>query len=224
MVSHPSFPSQSVFVSSLLHSVTEISVSQSKCKGSSVRLLGCLNKHEILSPEDSEVKGSTELSVGMWQDPFRMSVLDFQHRAMDKLAEILKIFLDATKTRLGSEKLEDVQALLQYIKSDAKRYAEKLGYTQEVLCEVCQTLLTARNSFAHQKYIKGDPTPQTADQEALEKSAAKNKKPEFTYVYKSTRTFEKTTVVIKTCIEFSEAVYKYLSRSTMNDQVGFAEK
>ena len=153
-----------------------------------------------------------------------MSVLDFQHRALDKLTEILKIFLDATKTQLSSEKLEDVQALLQCIKSNAKHYAEKLGYPKEDLCKACETLLDARNSFAHQKYIKGDPTPQTADQEALEKSTAKNKKPEFTYVHKSTRTFEKTTAVIKMCIKFSEAVFTYLDKFPMNDQVGFATK
>ena len=197
--------------------VTEIPVCQTK--GSSVRLLGCLSNHEILSPEDSEVSKS-ELSVGMWQDPFRMSVLDFQHRALDKLAEILKIFL---KTRLSSEKLEDVYALLQCIKGDAKNYAKMLGYTDKNLCDVCKTLLDARNSFAHQKYIKGDPTPQTADPEALEKSAVKKKKPEFTYVYKITRTFEKTIDVIRKCLEFSEAVSTHLSKSTMNDQVGFTE-
>ena len=150
-----------------------------------------------------------------------MSVLDFQHRALDKLAEILKPFLNATK--MSPEKLEDVQALIQCIKSNSKRYAEKLGYTATDLCEDCQILIDARNSFAHQKYVKGDPTPQTADPEALEKSAVRHKKPEFINLYKSTRTFEKTISVIKKCIKFSEAVCKYLSKSPMNDQVEFTE-
>ena len=51
-------------------------------------LVGCLSRSEVLPPGDSEQKRPV-----VYQDPFRMSVLDFQHRAMERLAEILKSFL-----------------------------------------------------------------------------------------------------------------------------------
>lgn len=178
-----------------------------------VKLLGSVSSHEILQPEDSEANRPDPCT---WQDPFRMSVLDFQHRALDKLAEILKLFL--AKEKLSLEKQEDVQVLLQRIKSNSQCFANKLKYNEDELREVCQTLLDARNSFAHQKYVKGEITPKTCDPDTLQRGTAKHKK-EFKYVYKSTRTFEKTGVIVEKCIEFTERVVECLSQSPMNEQV-----
>ena len=183
-------------------------------------LVGCLSRSEVLPPGDSEQKRPI-----VYQDPFRMSVLDFQHRAMERLAEILKSFLVKKQgVELKPEHQEDMQALLKYIRDKAKDLVEVEGFSSaekeklsKEMSDICKELLLARNSFAHQKYVKGEITPKAGDPDALEKSKKKNPKHE--PVYKSTRTFERTKDVIKKCIQLSTKVEECMKKSPMNDVV-----
>ena len=60
-----------------------------KKKKESKYFLGRLTPHNIIDQEDSEFQ-----STVVWRvDPFRMSVLDFQRSALDKLAGVLKILI-----------------------------------------------------------------------------------------------------------------------------------
>ena len=158
-------------------------------------VLGCLRNCHHLQPEDPEPKPDGKQHYAQWQDPFRMSVLDFQHRALDKLAEILTIYLEMKGVRMKPEKYEDVHALLLDLKGKANKLSVELGYPDEkALLNVCNTLSKARNAFAHQKYNKVPKSEEDKLPENLPEG------------YTTTRTFEHTKMVIEKCIELTERV------------------
>ena len=96
------------------------------------------------------------------------------HRALDKLAEILKLYLKHTyiKQGLKSERLEDVKVLhvLDYIKNNSSHYARKLGYVNgEKLREVCQKLTMARNSCSPKVHKRRSHSPNSRPRSTGEK-------------------------------------------------------
>ena len=169
----------------------------------SKRVLGCVSNRYHLHPEDPAPNGQKEYT--QWQDPFRMSVLDFQHRALDKLAEVLSIYLEtkgALMTLKGSER-EDVNKLLGLLKHNANGFAQELeckhpNPNQVALEDMCQILRKARNAFAHQKYNK-------THQSTEDIHVCQTDLPE---EYKTTRTFEHTSKVIDYCTDLTERVAK----------------
>ena len=115
-----------------------------------------------------------ELSHKWKHDPFRMSVVDFQRASLDKLAEILAIFItfvekeredikQAIDTAIKEakekgdkhdkkEKMEDVSWLLQTIKTKCSSVLPNMRN----LTGDCSELILARNIVAHEAYIKID--------------------------------------------------------------------
>ena len=167
--------------------VTPLPESQSQFFGTE---LGCLRNCYHLQPEDPMPSGK-EL-YAEWQDPFRMSVLDFQHLALDKLAEVMRIFLESRNIKLKSEEREDVQALIHRLSQGTNDFVVVLGYKdRNAFTEVCKTLREVRTNFAHQKYIKSH----NYEQDIPEK-------------YKKIRTFEHTRKVIMDCTDFTKRVTK----------------
>ena len=172
----------------------------------SKRILGCLSERHYLRPEDPTPNGQKEYA--QWQDPFRMSVLDFQHRALDKLAEVLSIYLKANGMIIDPKEHEDVNALLGYIQLNAEGFAQELETNNPnklTLETMCETLRSARNAFAHQKYNKSLQSEENKCQKPLP--------PE----YKTTRTFEHTTDVIDYCIDLTERVVEVISREKVGE-------
>ena len=169
--------------------------------------LGCLTDCYHLQPEDPEPEPDGKEHYAQWQDPFRMSVLNFQHRALDKLAEVLTIYLK-TKKSLKAEKYEDVQALIHCLKQNAKEYATDLGYEDHyALIKACKTLRDARTAFAHQKYNKSPISEEDEPQENLPEG------------YHTTRTFKHTSDVIADCLTFTGRVKEI--RDLSSDKVGY---
>ena len=188
--------------------------------------LGGLNPHNIIDEEDSDIQ-----STVVWRDPFRMSVLDFQRSALDKVADVLKIFIKYA-TEMGplkgkplqregfktgmKESMEDLHYQLHHIKFQKEVYAgllpnlgqgEKLNPV-EVIDAKCDMLITARNHTAHQAYIKDDITPPHNPSKPTKNRLGAGHVP-----LKETRTFKHTKNVIVTCLEFAEKVLEGMEKS-----------
>ena len=191
-----------------------------KKKKDSKYFLGGLNPHKIVDEEDFEIQPTKVV----WRDPFRMSVLDFQRNAFDKLAEILKILIkfvtekgplkdkcvslkhEGSKTG-PKEPLEDLHYQLHHIKHYKAEYETLLGQSDKQIDAIetkCVILIKARNLTAHQAYIK-DYTP--SDNPSASKSS-KNRLGAGQFQLRDTRTFKHTNDVVVTCLEFAEKVLK----------------
>ena len=185
-----------------------------KKKKESKYFLGGLNHHKIIDKEDFEIQ-----PTAVWRDPFRMSVLDFQRNAFDKLAEILKILIkfvtekgplkDTLLKLEGSKKgpkepLEDLHYQLHHIKHYKEAYETVLGQSDKPIAAICDTLIKARNLTAHQAYTK-DYTP--SDNPSASKSS-KNRLGAGHFPLRDTRTFKHTKDVVDTCLELAEKVLK----------------
>ena len=125
--------------------------------------LGCLRSCWHLQPEDPVPYSDKEQQhFAQWQDPFRMSVLDFQHRTLDKIAEILQIYLEIKQKQPKHEDCGDVTALLDKLEHNTTSCAVELGYVMDkrgkpdhdALKKVIRKLSDTRKSYAHQKYNK----------------------------------------------------------------------
>ena len=161
---------------------------------SNKEVLGCSSD---ICPEDPAPNGQKEYA--QWKDPFRMSVLDFQRRALDKLAEVLSIYLE-TKGTLKPKQREDVSALLLRLKQpDMAKEFERKNPNQLALKEMCEALLIARNALAHQKYNKSLQSTEDMCQKDRPKEC------------KTTRTFDHTSKVIDYCIDLTERVVEVIS-------------
>ena len=156
-----------------------------------------------------------------------MSVLDFQRSALDKVAEVLKIFIkyatekgplrDKPLQREGfksfktdmKETMEDLHYQLHHIKYQKEVYATllpNLGQGDklkpvEAIDTKCDMLITARNHTAHQAYIKDDITPPHNPSKPSKNRLGAGHVP-----LKETRTFKHTKDVVVTCLEFAEKV------------------
>lgn len=203
---------------------TTVKVDVGKKKKEPKRFLGELTPHNIVDEEDSEeILGQT---TPVWRDPFRMSVLDFQRGALDKLAEVLKIFIKYTTERgplkgqpiqregfkTGmKDPMEDLHYHLHHIKFKRDVYAGLLpNLVQgdntkitpvEAIDMKCDMLITARNHAAHQAYIKDEITPPYNPSKPSKNRLGAGHVP-----LKVTRTFKHTKDVIVTCLEFAEKV------------------
>ena len=189
--------------------------------------LGSLTPHNIIDEEDSDIQ-----STVVWRDPFRMSVLDFQRSALDKVAEVLKILIkyasgqDPLKGKLLLQKedkkastkapMEDVHFHLHHIKHYKEDYAsllrnlggaEKLSPTDAIDMK-CDMLITARNHIAHQAYIKDDITPPHNPSKPSKNRLGSGHVP-----LKETKTFKHTKSVIMTCLEFAEKVLEGMTEA-----------
>lgn len=194
-----------------------------KKKKVSKSFLGELTPHNIVDEEDSEeILGHP---TPVWRDPFRMSVLDFQRGALDKLAEVLKMFIKYTTERgplkgqpvqregfkaETKEPMEDLHYHLHHIKHYKDVYARLLpnlvqADTKSTPIEAidlkCNMLIKARNYAAHQAYIKDEITPPHNPSKP-----SKNRLGAGHVQLKETRTFKHTKDVIVTCLEFAEKV------------------
>ena len=201
-----------------------------KKKKESKRFLGELTPHNIVDEEDSEeILGQP---TPVWRDPFRMSVLDFQRGALDKLAVVLKIFIKYTTERgplkgqpvqregfkTGmKDPMEDLHYQLHHIKHYKEVYAGLLpNLVQadakctpvEAIDMKCDSLITARNHTAHQAYIKDEITPPYNP-----RKTSKNRLGAGHVPLKETRTFKHTKDVIVTCLEFAERVLEGLEKA-----------
>ena len=195
--------------------------------------LGELTPHNILDEEDSE-EIHVQLTAPVWRDPFRMSVLDFQRSALDKLAEVLKIFIKYT-TEIGplkgqplqregfkasmkdTECMEDLHYQLHHIKFHKEVYAgllpslvqaDKKITPVEAIDQNCNNLLTARNHTAHQAYIKDDITPPYNPSKPSKNRLGSGHVP-----LKETRTFRHSENVIVTCLDFAQKVLEGLDKA-----------
>ena len=145
-----------------------------------------------------------------YQDPFRMSVLDFQRKSLDKLAEIIKILLKHVQRNkiLGDSDAkvdtEDIYYQLKHIKNP--EYKQKYVAILKVkspddLVRLCDRVLNARNYKAHQAYFKDGITPPIEQARSKSKLGAQKRLP-----LDKLRTFEHTTDVISACLEFANQV------------------
>ena len=198
-----------------LHPVTQVYVTrggetQKKVTGSMVlRNLG--NEEELgVQHDPSRLK----------DDPFRMSVLDFQRASLDKLAEILKIFISFAETEIDDvkqaiyfeiekdktkkndnrdkeEKMEDVSWLLKVI----NRHCSSLLSCMNNLASDCKELIKTRNAFAHEAYVKVPQTPfSTSDDMWQTNPTSPSKK------LMKIRTFQHTEETIEKCIKFAKGM------------------
>lgn len=201
-----------------------VKVDVGKKKKESKDFLGGLTPHNIIDQEDSDIQ-----STVVWRDPFRMSVLDFQRSALDKVAEVLKILIkyatekgplkDKPLQREGpksvktgtKETMEDLHYQLHHIKYQKEVYAatllSNLGQGDgklkpvEAIDAKCDMLITARNHTAHQAYIKDDITPPHNPSKPSKNRLGAGHVP-----LRETRTFRHTKDVVVTCLEFAEKV------------------
>ena len=198
---------------------TAVKVDVGKKKKESKDFLGGLTPHNIIDQEDSDIQ-----STVVWRDPFRMSVLDFQRSALDKLAEVLKILIkyatekgplkgkplqrEGFKTGM-KETMEDLHFQLHHIKFQKDEYVKllpNLGQREklkpvEVIDAKCDMLITARNHTAHQAYIKDDITPPHNPSKPSKNRLGAGHVP-----LRETRTFRHTKEVVIICLEFAEKV------------------
>ena len=193
---------------------TPVKVDVGKKKKESKDFLGGLTPHNIIDQEDSDIQ-----STVVWRDPFRMSVLDFQRSALDKVAEVLKIFIKyatekgplkgeplqregfkSFKTSM-KENMEDLHFQLHHIKYKKEVYAKLLASPTEVINEKCNMLITARNHTAHQAYVKDDITPPHNPSKPSKNRLGAGHVP-----LRETKTFGHTKDVVVTCLEFAEKV------------------
>ena len=197
-----------------------------KKKKQSKSFLGGLTPHNIIDQEDSDIQ-----STVVWRDPFRMSILDFQRSALDKVAEVLKILIkyatergplkgqplqrEGFKTGM-KETMEDLHFQLHHIKFQKEVYATllpNLGQGDKVtpvkaIDAKCDMLNTARNHTAHQAYIKDDITPPHNPSKPSKNRLGAGHVP-----LKETRTFKHTKNVVVTCLEFAEKVLEGLEEA-----------
>ena len=189
-----------------------------KKKKESKYFLGRLTRHNIIDQEDSVFQ-----STAVWQDPFRMSVLDFQRSALDKLVEVLKIPIKfATEKGLlkdtppkreackSKEPLEDLQFYLKHIKLHKATYEILFGQSDKPIDAIdkkCDMLITARNLTAHQAYIKDDITPPHNPSKPSKNRLGAGHVP-----LSVTKTFEHTKDVVVTCLEFAEKVLEGMEK------------
>lgn len=156
-----------------------------------------------------------------WQDPFRMSVLDFQQRAMDKLAGVLKVFVRyaaegplkgsiTPPDKDGENRLEDLSSLLRHIKDHKDKYVQLLPMfgkqdnltPAEAIDKKHHQLTTARNYTAHQAYIKDSITP------SCNPSESKDYLSSGCIPLAKTKTFEHTEKVISISREYANEVFE----------------
>ena len=201
---------------------TPVKVDVGRKKKESKDFLGGLTPHNIIDQEDSDIQ-----STVVWRDPFRMSVLDFQRSALDKVAEVLKIFITyatekgplkgeplqregfkSFKTSM-KENMEDLHFQLHHIKHQKEVYAKllpNLGQGDklspvEAIDAKCDMLITARNHTAHQAYVKDDITPPHNPSKPSKNRLGAGHVP-----LRVTKTFGHTKNVVVTCLEFAEKV------------------
>ena len=153
----------------------------------------------------------TASSQGTLQDPFRLSVLDFQRQALDRLAEIMNLLVESENNEEQGN--TDLQGQLDHILDNSEDYAPKLGFRFEHdLISIRSKLNFARNQFAHQQYERG--ATSISPHRAQISRYGGNPSP------KKTRTFVNTKSIILVCIEFSERVKNYFtSQPTQLEQV-----
>ena len=200
-----------------------------KKKKEVLSFLGELTPHNVIDQEDSDIQ-----SAIVWRDPFRMSVLDFQRSALDKMAGILKVLVKyATEEgplkgvplqRAGfktsmKEPLEDLYYQLHHIKYHKATYTCLLLNLKEdedapqkeieALEKKCDELNTARNHTAHQAYIKDDITPPHNPSKQSKNRLGSGHVP-----LKETKTFKHTENVILTSLEFAKKVLEGLEAAS----------